>query len=79
MTIMEVLPELITIAAAAEKLGVTPTVAYKMAARGDLPTVVIGRVRRVSVRMLEWRIANQIAEAEARETIEMLEAINAAA
>jgi len=57
----------LTVPEAAERIGIGQTKVYELVARGDLPSVKIGRCRRIRVQALEtW-----LAEREAAEVINL--------
>jgi len=49
----------ITIAEAAFYLSISVKTCYKMASRGDLPSVKIGRLRRIDLKVLSEKLEKQ--------------------
>ncbi len=55
----------ITVEEAARRLGIGRSLAYELVARGDLPSIKIGRLRRVPIVALESWFKEQVVESAA--------------
>jgi excisionase family DNA binding protein len=67
--------ELMTAAEVAQRLGMTYQAAHRAIARGELPVCYFGRSRRVPRKAFELWLRDINAEAVARQTMKILEAI----
>ncbi len=57
--------KLLTVGEAAQAMGIGRSMLYQLVMRGDIPSIKIGRARRISVTALDEWIRHQQAEAEA--------------
>lgn len=59
--------KLVTVAEASVLMGISRSLLYSLVMRGEVPSIKIGRARRIPVAAIDAWIAKQLAEAEGEE------------
>ena len=62
--------KLLTVAESAIYLGVSRSLLYSYVLRGQIPSIKIGRARRIPVTVLDEWIAREVEEAQSHEDLE---------